>query len=87
MKAEKVTKLMATPFSSLRQKWLQVPVLLGARHRHGGHDTRIPAVGQRRRDDPAPGTPHAVSQQPLLRLPQVLKIANTNSSFFKYPAS
>lgn len=53
------------------QEWLQVLVLLSAGYRHGRHDERLPAVGQRWGHHSAQGTSHAVPQQPLLRLPQV----------------
>lgn len=56
---------------SLFQKRVQVSVLLGAGHRHGGHDAGLPALGQRARHSAAPGPAAAQPEQPLLRPAQV----------------
>lgn len=61
-----------------RQERLQVLVLLSSGYRHGGHDKRLPAVGQRWRHHPSPGSSHAFSQQPLLCLPQVQQYTPRN---------
>lgn len=57
--------------SSLFQKRIQVSVLLGAGHWHGGHDAGLPALGQRARHGTAPGPAAAQPEQPLLRPAQV----------------
>lgn len=56
---------------SVSQKWIQVPLLLCARHRDGGHDEGLLALGQREGHSAAPGAPTAEPQQPLLCLAQV----------------
>lgn len=55
----------------LFQERVQVPLLLCAGHRHGGHDEGLPALGQREGHGAAPGAPAAEPQQPLLRAAQV----------------
>ena len=56
---------------SLFQKRVQVSVLLGTGHRHGGHDAGLLALGQRARHGAAPGPAAAQPEQPLLRPAQV----------------
>lgn len=55
----------------LFQKRVQVSLLLCARHRDGGHDKGLFALGQREGHRAAAGAPAAEPQQPLLRLAQV----------------
>lgn len=53
------------------QKRLQVPVLFSPGHRDGGHDQRVPALGERQGHHPPQGPTHAVPQQLVLCLTQV----------------